>query len=133
RIDELLRRAEEFLVNRWHALDVQRASVLDLAVGIRVYDAARSELLFELRILRIEIAFWLFLSVEVIEIAEELVEAMISRQMVVVIAEMVLAELAGRISLSFQDVGDRRHPIGNAMRVARHPDRQQAGPERLLT
>ncbi len=41
----------------------------------------------------------LFLGVEVIEVAEELVEAVIGRQHVVEIAEVVLAELPGGVAL----------------------------------
>jgi hypothetical protein len=62
--------------------------------------AARTKRLLELRILGIVRQFRLFLGVEVIEIAEELVEAMIGWQMLVVIAQMVLAKLASCISLS---------------------------------
>ena len=48
---------------------------------------------------RVVVHLRLFFGVEVIEVAEELVEAVIGRQHVVEIAEVVLAELAGRVAL----------------------------------
>ena len=95
-------------------------------------DAARAVLLTEFGILRIEIAFRLLFGVEMIEIAEELVEAVLGGQMFVAVAEMVLAELAGGIALRLHDVGDRRHPVLDTMGIARHTDRQKPGAERLL-
>ena len=67
-----------------------------------------------------------------IEIAEELVEAVLGRQMFVAIAEMVFAELSGGIALGLHHVGDGRHPVLDAVRIARHADREQPGPEWLL-
>ena len=52
----------------------------------------------EARILRVEIAFRLLLGIEMVEVAEELVEAVLGRQVLVLVAQMVLAELAGRIA-----------------------------------
>ena len=103
-----------------------------LAIGPGVDNAARTELLLELRILRIEVAFRFLLGVEVVEIAEELVEAVIGRQVLVLIAQVVLAELPGRVTLRLQRIGDRRHPVRDAVRIARHADGQQAGAKRLL-
>ena len=106
------------------------SSILPSADGLD--HAARAVLLLELRVLGIEVALRLLLGVEVVEVAEELVEAVLGRQMLVAVAEMVLAELAGRIALRLHDVGDGRHPVLDAMRIAGHADRQQAGAERLL-
>ena len=97
---------------------VERAGVLDLLladlaparllgrivlVGRPGMDhAARAEVLAEVREVllgRIVVHLRLFLGVEVIEVAEELVEAVVGRQHVVEIAEMVLAELSGRVAL----------------------------------
>src|SRR5262245_47971498 len=97
--DEILGRAEELLVNRRHARDIQRAGILDLAVRRRLDDAAWPILFLEIRILRVEVALGLLLGVEVVEIAEELIKAVLGRQMLVAIAEMVLAELAGGVAL----------------------------------
>ena len=46
----------------------------------------------------------LFLGVQVVEIAEEFVEAVVGRQHVVAVAEVVLAELPGRVTLSLQQL-----------------------------
>ena len=67
-----------------------------------------------------------------IEVPKELIEAMPRRQMVVAIAEMVLAELPGRVSLRLHDIGNGRHPVGDAMGIAWHADGQQASAERFL-
>jgi hypothetical protein len=110
----MLRRAEKLLADRRHALCRQRARVFDLAVRVRMNNASRSVPFFELRILRIEIALGLFLGVEMVEIAEELIEAMIGRQMLVMIAEVVLAELTDGVALRLQGVRDCWHPFGDA-------------------
>ena len=60
--------------------------------------------------------FGFFFGVEMIEVAEELVEAVVGRQHAVEIAEMVLAELAGRVALVLEAGGDGHD-------VLLHPDR----------
>ena len=58
------------------------------------------------------VIFWpvrtlgLFLGIKVIEVAEELVEAMHCRQKFVPVAKVVLAELACRIAEGFERLGD---------------------------
>ncbi len=96
-----------------HPLLGQRAGVLDLlaalAVGPAVQHAARPVLLLELgEVLRVRIVDFLglFLGVQVIQVAEELVEAVHRRQMLVAVAEMVLAELAGAIAERLERLGD---------------------------
>ena len=64
---------------------------------------ARAELLAEFRIIRIVLVLGLFLGIEVIEIAEELVKAMHGGQELVAVALVVLAELTGGIALRLQD------------------------------
>jgi hypothetical protein len=49
---------------------------------------------------------WFLLGIQVIEVAEELVEAVVARQMLVAVAQMVLAELAGGVALGFEQFGD---------------------------
>ena len=123
-LHEVERRREELLVHRLHPLAGQRAGVLDhlladlaelridrrvVLVGrLALQHAARTELLPELRILRIVGVLRLLLGVEVIEIAEELVEAVHRRQMLVAVAEMVLAELAGGVAEILQELPDGR-------------------------
>ena len=114
-VDEIRRCLEEFLVDRFHALLGERPGVLALLfapgaeAGIvagrigrgshALHDAARTELRPEGWILRIVRILRLVLGIEMVEIAEEFVEAVHGRQEFVAVAEMVLAELAGRIAL----------------------------------
>ncbi len=62
--------------------------------------------------------FRLFFGIEVVEIAEELIEPMVGRQHVVQVAEVVLAELPGRIALVLEHRRDGdellRHADGRA-------------------
>src|SRR3990170_5005531 len=135
-LDELLFGGVDFQINGWHPCLGERTGVLDLlpalAVGPRMEYTARAVFLLKLGILRVVIGFGLFLSVEVVEIAEELVEPMHRRQMLVAVAEVVLAELAGRVTLLLEQVGDCRRPFGDALRRARHADGEQTCAERVL-
>ena len=101
-VHEIERSAEEFLVRRLHALFRQGAGVLafllaprpkarivagSLGVGRDAFHhAARAEARLEFRVLRIVRVLRLFLGVEVIEVAEELVEAVHGRQEFVAVA-----------------------------------------------
>ena len=80
----------DFLVDGFHALFGQRTGVRNRlpahAVSQTVEHAARSKLLLEFRILGIVRQFRFFLGVEVIEIAEEFVEPVDSRQIFIAIA-----------------------------------------------
>jgi hypothetical protein len=97
-----LARREELLVHRLHALFVMRARVLDRLPRpcrrLATQHAARARTSPELGILRIIRILRFLFRVEVIEVAEELVEAVHRRQMFVAIAEVVLAELARRVA-----------------------------------
>ena len=115
---------EELLVHRLHALARQRTGVLDglladpaearilrriVAIGrLALQHAARAELGAELGVLRIVGVLRLLLGVEVVEVAEELVEAVHGRQELVAVAEMVLAELAGGVALRLEQLGEGR-------------------------
>jgi hypothetical protein len=78
----------------------------DLAIRGRLEHAARPEPLAETRVLRIVRVLRLFLGVEVIEVAEELVEAVVGWQELVLVAQMVLAELSRRIAERLEQLGD---------------------------
>jgi hypothetical protein len=71
-----------------------------------VQHAARPEPLLELGILRVVGVLGLFLRVQVVEVAEELVEPVHRGQELVAVAEVVLAELAGDVAHGLQDLGD---------------------------
>ena len=126
----------DFLVDRFHAFRGQRTGVLDglaaLAVRLAVEHAAGTILLFELRIFRVVVGLRFFFGIQVVKVAEELVEPVQRGQVLVLIAKVVLAELAGRVTLLLEEVGDGRRPVRDAVRAARHADGQQARTERML-
>ena len=123
-LDQVLRRGDELVVARLHALAGERAGVLDLLLADpaparllgrvvlvgrpAVQHASRPEPLLEPRVLRIVLVLRVLLGVEVIKVAEELVEAVHRRQELVLVAEMVLAELAGRVAERLEQLRDRR-------------------------
>src|SRR5262249_14829446 len=134
-VDEIDRRLEEFRVDRLHALARERPGVLAFLFAPRTEarivarrvgrggdafeDAARPKICAERRVLRIVLVLGLLLGVEVIKIAEELVETVHCRQEFVAVAEMILAELAGGITLRLEQFGDGRILIGEALLRAR--------------
>ena len=120
------------VVDRLHALSGERSGILDLAVSRGPEDTARSEALPELGVARIEAVFRIFFGVEVIEIAEELVEAVVGRQELVLVAEMVLAELAGAVAERLQEFGKRRVARLEADARAGKTDLGQAGAQGAL-
>ena len=121
-IDEIRRSCKEFLVDCFHALFGERSGILALLLapgaeaGIvagRVgrdcdafHHATRAKLRLERWILRIVRIFRLIFGIQMIEVSEELVEAVNGGQEFIAIPEMVLAELSGRVSLRLQKLGD---------------------------
>ena len=96
--DEFLGGGSHFLINGLHPLLGERAGVLDglaaLAVGFALEHPARAVFLSELRVLRIVYVLRLLIRVEMIEAAEELVEAVHRRQMLVQVALVILPNCA---------------------------------------
>ena len=76
--------------------------------------------------------FRLLLGVEVVEVAEELVEAVRGRQELVAVAEVVLAELAGDVAERLEQLGDGRILRLQAESEPRQPDLGQPGADRRL-
>jgi hypothetical protein len=109
-LDEIRGGGDELVIAGFHAFLGQRAGVLDLLLahaspalflglvilvgGPAVQHAARPEHLAELRVLGVVGHLRLFLGIEVVQVAEELVEAVDRGQELVEIAQVVLAELA---------------------------------------
>ena len=122
-LNEVDRGGAGLVVDGFHALFGQCARILDglLAdpaetwilsgvVAVRrlaPQHAARTEPGPELRVLGIIGMLRLLLGVEVIEIAEELVEAVHGRQECIAVSEMIFTELAGGVAERFQSLGDR--------------------------
>ena len=134
------------VVHRFHALGIERAGVLDPLLadlaparhlrrivfvgGPAMNHVARADDIQQ--VLRIVGMRRVFHRIEVIQIAEEFVEAMDGRQELVLVAKMVLAELAGGVAHRFQH---RRngHRLGRqADRRAGLADRGHAGADRQL-
>jgi hypothetical protein len=81
----------------------------------------------ECRIFGVVRIFRLLLGVQVIEVAVELVETVARRQVFVAIAQMVLADLRGGISLQLQHFSNRRILVLQTLPGSRQADLQQAG------
>ena len=93
---------------------------------------ARAELLLERRALRVVGVLRLLLGVQVVEVAEELLEAVVGRQHLVAVAEVVLAELAGDVAERAEQPGDRRVLDLHALGRAGQADLGQPGADRRL-
>ncbi len=131
-VDELERLVENLVVDRLHPLRVERSGILDLLLadlaparlhgriidvgGPRVEHVARAD--GGQQVLRVVGMRRVFHRVEVIEVAEELVEAVHGRQEFVEIAQVVLAELTGGVAHRLECRRDghrlRRHADGRA-------------------
>src|SRR6185369_5992122 len=121
-LDEVDRRIGCVVVDGLHSLLGERTGILDGLLpdlaearidgrilplgGFALEDAARAELRLERRILRIVSMLRLLLRIEVIEIAEKLIEPVHCRQEFVAVAEMILAELPGGIAEGLQRLGN---------------------------
>ena len=97
-----------------------------LSVALQCSTPRGPNLLLNFGILRIVGQLRLFFGVEVIEVAEELVEAVHGRQKLVAVAEVVLAELAGGVAERLEQLGNRRVLRLQADRRAGHADLGQA-------
>ena len=103
-----------------------------LSVALQLEHAARPELREVRRVLRIVRQLRLFLGVEVIEVAEELIEAVDGRQRLVAIADVVLAELAGGVAEVLQQAADGGIELAHAHRRAGEADLGEPGANAVL-
>ena len=112
----------------------QRGSIGRIvAVGrLALEHAARSEPLLNAGSRRVGALLRLLLGIEVIEVAEELVEAVHGRQKFVAVAEMVLAELAGGVAERLQQLGDGHVLACRPTVGAGHADLGEAGAQRRI-
>src|SRR5262249_46615428 len=151
-LDPIFGGGDELVVAGLHALFRQRPGVLDslladlaepgvrrrvvLVGGPAVQHAARTEALAELREVlsrRVIGELRLLFRVEVIEVAEELVEAVDRWQELVAVAEVVLAELAGRVAGVLEQFSAGRILGLEADRRPRHSDLRETGTEPALS
>ena len=149
-IQPVERLVEHLRVEGLHALAGQRPGVFDLLPadapelrirgrivlvgGPAVQHAPRSEGLLVLGIFlaRVVELLRLFFGVQVVQVAEPLVEAVDRRQELVAITEVVLAELRGGVADGLQHFGQRRVALLDAALRARDADRRHAGADRQL-
>ena len=97
--------------------------------------APRAEVLLEIRKVffrRIVAQLRFLLGIQVVEVAEELVEAVHRRQVLVLVAEVVFAELASGITERLKKIGDAGIFGPHAQRGTRDPDLAQAGAKYAL-
>ena len=139
----------EGLIHRLHPLSAELAGVFDLLFsdlaeagidrrvihvgGVAMQHAAGAVFLEELRILRIVHLLEFLLGVEVIEIAEELVESVHGGQVLVAVAEVVLAELSGGVAEGLEHFRQRRRFRLQAERCAGPADRGHAAADGILS
>jgi hypothetical protein len=67
-----------------------------------------------------------------VEIAEKLFEALDRRQEFIAVAEVVLAELAGRVALRLEQFGNGRIFVRQSFLLPWQPNFQETGPQRAL-
>ena len=101
-----------------------------VSVAQRVDHVARADLVQQ--ILRVVGMRRVFHRVQVIQVAEEFVEAVDGGQELIEIAQVVLAELAGGVALRFERGGDRAGLGRYADLGARLADRGHAGADRTV-
>jgi hypothetical protein len=137
-----------FVVNCFHPLLGERSAVLDglhadlaeprvdgrvVGVGrLALEYAARAELGPVGRILRVIRQLWFFFGIEVVEVAEELVEAVDRGQTFVAIADVILAELTRRVTQILEQTADRRIKLAHAHRRAGKADFGHAAANAML-
>ena len=131
---------DHLVVDRLHPLLGERPGVLDalgaVVVGPGVDDPSRAEVLAEVRELllgRVVLLLGLLLGVEVVQVAEELIEPVGRGEELVTVTEVVLAELAGGVPEGLEGSCDGR-VLGPQPKVhAGHPHLGQAGAVGVLT
>jgi hypothetical protein len=146
-VHELDARLDEFLIDGLHALARQRTGVDDPLLahlaesgidglihgvgGPGVQHPARSKTSLELGIARVVLVFGLLLGVQVIQVAEELVESVQRRQVFVPVTQVVLAELPRGVALRLQHLGERCVVGLHADGPPDHAHRRQARADRI--
>src|SRR6185369_5978880 len=93
---------------------------------------AWAKLLLELGVLRIVRILRFFLGVEMVKVAEELVEPVIGRQELVLVAQVILAELPAHVAERLEHFRNRRVLLTQAYVRPRQPDLCKPGADRRL-
>ena len=143
-VDEVEGKVADLVIHGFHALGIERAGILDLLLADlaparhvrRVILVGRPAMNHVARtddiqqVLRIVGMGRVFHRVEVIQIAEEFIEAVDGGQKLILVAQMVLAELAGCVAHRLQYRRDGHRFGGQADRRAGLTDRGHAGADR---
>src|SRR5882724_9490597 len=146
-LDELQGKIANFVIYGFHPLGIKRSGILDplfadLApawIHSGVVDGGRVGMEHVARtdgvqqLLRVVRMRGVFHRVEVIEVTEELVEAVHRRKEFVLVAKVILAKLAGSVPHSLQRGGNRHRLRGYPDGCAGLADRGHAGADRQLT
>src|ERR1700685_707684 len=132
--DEVRARLRCLVVDSLHPLNVQRTGVVDLSVSERVNDAAGIVALKKIGIVTGPVwTFGLLFRVQVVQVAEELIEAVVGRQEFVAIAEVVLAELTCGVTERLKRLSDGDVAGLQALRSTRRSHLGQPGAPGGLT
>ena len=141
--DEILRGGYRFIVDDFHSFFGEWTEVLDrlatLAVCLALQNSPRSKLLKEgfavrkFSVSRVVAVLWFFLGVEVVKGAEKFIETVHRGQVLVAVTLVILAELAGGITLAFEDRGDGAIGLLLAFGGARQADFGHTGANRHRT
>ena len=131
-VEEVHGLGRDLVVEGLHALDGELSLVLRGSTGGAGDDAARIELLLELRVGGAIRVLQVLVGVEVVEVAPELVEAVPAGQVLVEVAQVVLAVLGGGVALGLEDFGERDVLGLEAGRGAGGAHRGQPGTHREL-
>jgi hypothetical protein len=135
-VDEAKCRCRGLVIDGFHPFLRQWPSILDLltafAVGPAVEYASRAEVFLELGVLGIVRKFRFFLGIEVVEIADELVEAVHGRQKLVSVTKVILAELASGVAQGLEQLGDGRIFLHYAQIGAWQPHLRQPRTDGIL-
>ena len=105
-VEEIERLSDDLIIERLHSLRGQRAFILRWTVGGTRNHSARIKLLTKLGISRAIRVFQIFVAIQMVKIAEILVETVTVRQVFFKIAQVVLAILGGGIALGLEDFGE---------------------------
>jgi hypothetical protein len=94
---------------------------------------SRAEALLELGVLEVVRVLGFLLGVQVVEVAEELVEPVLRRQVLVAVPEVVLAELAADVTERLQELSERGILRFQSEIGAGQANLRQSGADRRLT
>ncbi len=100
--------------------------------GLASQNAARTEFGAVGRVLRIIRKFRFFLGIEVVEVAEEFIETVDSREGLIAVADMVLAELARSIAEVFRSAHPPRIELAHPHRCAGKADLRETSANAVL-